>query len=216
MVGDYGYGDSRRMQRRELTSMRSGNCEGNGKSPIRVLDLLRLYTVERVIGNTFILAPSARISILLGCLASVEYRNPSVNIVHSADAYFITPWKFDVSLMLTFPSLWTLAMLKWGCLPIRRGWCASPAAASSFFIPNSIAAWVVPAGVSAISFTSRVVKTSLMRLARDWRRIVVGPSNCRNNWRVSEKSVPIAGPSILGLPRSSAATKSAPRKRRLQ
>jgi len=44
------------------------------------------------------------------------------------------------------------------------------------------AAWEAPAGVSAISFTSRAVSTSLSRDARVCNNIVVGPWNWRKSY----------------------------------
>jgi hypothetical protein len=38
-----------------------------------------------------------------------------------------------------------------------------------------------PAGLSAISFTSRVVRTSLMWLPRDWMMILTGPLKCKKS-----------------------------------
>jgi hypothetical protein len=43
------------------------------------------------------------------------------------------------------------------------------------------AVWTAPGGLSAISLISCVVRISLIRDPRDWRRIVDGPWNCRKS-----------------------------------
>jgi hypothetical protein len=53
---------------------------------------------------------------------------------------------------------------------------------SSSRILRDTASWTAPGGLSAISSTSFNVRTSLIRDARDWISIVVGPSKRRNSW----------------------------------
>ena len=97
--------------------------------------------------------------------------------------FYVKVLKSSASLNSTFPSLLTVATLKCVRLSAER-FCASELCnPSSFEVGGSVTAdWTAPAGVSAISLTSRVVRTSLRREARDWRSIVVGPWNWRNNY----------------------------------
>lgn len=105
----------------------------------------------------------------------------------AAEIHFSAPYndlKSPVSSNLTLPSPPTVATLN------RAGAVGAGVEVFSSAIPlsgglgraNVTAAWAAPAGVFAISSTSRDVSTSLSRDARVCRRIVAGPLNCRKSY----------------------------------
>lgn len=56
---------------------------------------------------------------------------------------------------------------------------------SVFFASEVTTSCATPAGESAISLISLVVRESFRGAARDWRRRVVGPLNWRNSLEIS-------------------------------
>ena len=95
----------------------------------------------------------------------IYYSSPHVDFSNSAFP----------SLMVAYRTVPDASVGTGGVVPV------APICLISSLILRSTTSWTAPGGLSAISLTSRSVRTSLRRDARDCRSSVVGPSKRRNS-----------------------------------